>query len=113
MAAEKNLIRPGVLGEDATSRRRREAVDAAIARIDKEVDSQVEPFRLAVEILSAIPGLSEEVQNAGGSHSRRRFAEPSDMRQGDKVALAFDWHWEVGLPRVSVGMEQSSAEFAR
>jgi transposase len=35
-----------------------DAVDAAIARIDKEVDSQVEPFRAAVEMLSAIPGLS-------------------------------------------------------
>ena len=33
-------------------------MDAAIARIDKEVDSQVEPFRVAVEMLSAIPGLS-------------------------------------------------------
>ncbi len=35
-----------------------DAVDAAIAHIDKEVDSQVEPFRVAVEMLSAIPGLS-------------------------------------------------------
>jgi transposase len=35
-----------------------DAVDAAIARIDGEVDSQVEPFRAAVEMLSEIPGLS-------------------------------------------------------
>ena len=35
-----------------------DALDAAIARIDKEVDSQVEPFRVAVTMLSAIPGLS-------------------------------------------------------
>ena len=35
-----------------------DAVDAALARIDKEVDSQVEPFRVAVQMLSAIPGLS-------------------------------------------------------
>jgi transposase len=36
-----------------------DAVDAAIARIDKEVDSQVEPFRVAVEMLCGIPGLSQ------------------------------------------------------
>jgi len=35
-----------------------DAVDAAIARIDKEVDGQVEPFRAAVEMLSGIPGIS-------------------------------------------------------
>jgi transposase len=35
-----------------------DAVDAAIARIDQEVDSQVEPFRVAVEMLNDIPGLS-------------------------------------------------------
>jgi transposase len=35
-----------------------DAVDAAIARIDKEVDDQVEPFRAAVEMLSRIPGIS-------------------------------------------------------
>lgn len=35
-----------------------DAVDAAVARIDKEVDGQVEPFRVAVEMLSVVPGLS-------------------------------------------------------
>lgn len=35
-----------------------DALDAALAAIDKEVDSQVEPFRAAVEMLSAIPGVS-------------------------------------------------------
>lgn len=35
-----------------------DAVDAAIARIDKEVDQNVEPFRLAVQMLSGIPGVS-------------------------------------------------------
>lgn len=35
-----------------------DALDAALACIDKEVDSQVEPFRVAVEMLNAIPGLS-------------------------------------------------------
>jgi len=35
-----------------------DAVDAAIARIDKEVDGQIEPFRTAVERLSSIPGVS-------------------------------------------------------
>jgi transposase len=35
-----------------------DAVDAAIARIDKEVDGQIEPFRGAVERLSSIPGVS-------------------------------------------------------
>jgi transposase len=35
-----------------------DAVDAAIARIDKEVDAQIEPFRTAVERLSSIPGVS-------------------------------------------------------
>lgn len=35
-----------------------DAVDAAIARIDKEVDGNVEPFRAAVEMLRTIPGIS-------------------------------------------------------
>jgi transposase len=35
-----------------------DAFDAAIASIDKEVDSQVEPFRAAIELLSTIPGIS-------------------------------------------------------
>jgi len=35
-----------------------DAVDAAIARIDKEVDRQIEPFRTAVERLCSIPGVS-------------------------------------------------------
>ena len=35
-----------------------EAQDAAIARIDKEVDSNVEPFRGALEMLNRIPGVS-------------------------------------------------------
>jgi transposase len=35
-----------------------DAVNAAIARIDQEVDRQIEPFRTAVERLSGIPGVS-------------------------------------------------------
>ena len=35
-----------------------DALDAAIQSIDKEVDGNVEPFRVAIERLSAIPGFS-------------------------------------------------------
>ena len=35
-----------------------DAVNVAIARIDKEVDCNVEPFRVAVEMLTTIPGVS-------------------------------------------------------
>ena len=35
-----------------------DAFDAAIASIDKEVDTNVEPFRAAIELLSTIPGIS-------------------------------------------------------
>lgn len=35
-----------------------DAVEAAIARIDQEVSANVQPFRTAVEMLSAIPGVS-------------------------------------------------------
>jgi transposase len=35
-----------------------DALDAAIASIDKEVDGQIEPFRAAIEMLSGIPGVS-------------------------------------------------------
>jgi transposase len=35
-----------------------DAVDAAIARIDKEVDGTVEPFRVAIQMLTTIPGVS-------------------------------------------------------
>jgi transposase len=34
------------------------AVDAAIACIDQEVDGNVEPFRVAIKMLSTIPGIS-------------------------------------------------------
>jgi transposase len=35
-----------------------DAQDAATARIDKEVAGNVEPFRIALEMLNGIPGLS-------------------------------------------------------
>ena len=35
-----------------------DALDAALACIDQEVDANVEPFRVAIEMLSTIPGLS-------------------------------------------------------
>ena len=35
-----------------------DTLDAAIARIDQEVDANVDPFRQAVKILSSIPGIS-------------------------------------------------------
>src|ERR1035441_3224101 len=35
-----------------------DAVNAAIARIDQEVDANVEPFRIAIEMLTTIPGVS-------------------------------------------------------
>lgn len=36
-----------------------DAIDAAIAEIDQEVDANVEPFRIAIKILSTIPGISQ------------------------------------------------------
>jgi transposase len=36
-----------------------DAIEAAIAEIDREVDARIEPFRKAVELLSSIPGVSE------------------------------------------------------
>lgn len=36
-----------------------EAFDATIARIDEEVNANVEPFRVAIEMLSAIPGVGD------------------------------------------------------
>ncbi len=35
-----------------------DAVNLAIARIDKEVESSIEPFRVATEMLTTIPGVS-------------------------------------------------------
>jgi transposase len=35
-----------------------DAVNAAIARIDKEVEGNLEPFRVAIEMLTTIPGVS-------------------------------------------------------
>jgi transposase len=35
-----------------------DALEAAIARIDQEVDGNIEPFRGGIEMLSSIPGLS-------------------------------------------------------
>jgi transposase len=56
-----------------------EALDTAIARIDKEVDGNVEPFRQAIQLLSTIPGistLSAEVMVAEIGVDMARF--PSD-----------------------------------
>ena len=36
-----------------------DAIDAAIAEIDQEVDANIEPFRTAITILSTIPGVSQ------------------------------------------------------
>jgi transposase len=36
-----------------------DAIDAAITEIDQEVDANVEPFRMAIKILSTIPGISQ------------------------------------------------------
>jgi transposase len=36
-----------------------DALEAAIARIDQEVDDNVEPFRTAIKLLSTIPGISQ------------------------------------------------------
>jgi len=36
-----------------------DAFDATIARIDEEVNANVEPFRVAIEMLSAIPGVGD------------------------------------------------------
>src|SRR5208283_180237 len=36
-----------------------DAIDAAIAEIDQEVDANIEPFRTAIRILSTIPGVSQ------------------------------------------------------
>jgi hypothetical protein len=44
----------GAFGEIASD----DAQDAAIARIDKQVDGNVEPFRVAGEMLDGIPGVN-------------------------------------------------------
>lgn len=36
-----------------------DAIDAAVAEIDREIDVNVEPFRQAIKILSTIPGVSQ------------------------------------------------------
>ena len=36
-----------------------DAIDAAIAEIDQQVDANIEPFRIAIRILSTIPGVSQ------------------------------------------------------
>ena len=36
-----------------------DAIDAAITRIDQEVDGKLEPFRTAIQIVSTIPGVRE------------------------------------------------------
>jgi transposase len=53
-----------------------DAQDAAMARIDKEVDGNVEPFRVALEMLNGIPGVSSsssEVIVAGIGVDMSRF----------------------------------------
>ena len=59
-----------------------DALDAAIGRIDKEVDSNVEPFRVAIEMLKTIPGvsrLSAEVIVSEIGIDRSRFPTEGDL----------------------------------
>ncbi len=59
-----------------------DALDGAIGRIDKEVDSNVEPFRVAIEMLKTIPGvsrLSAEVIVSEIGIDRSRFPRRSDF----------------------------------
>ena len=36
-----------------------DAIDTAVAEIDREVDERIEPFRITVELLTTIPGIGE------------------------------------------------------
>ena len=59
-----------------------DALDGAIGRIDKEVDSNVEPFRVAIEMLKTIPGggsLSAEVIVSEIGIDMSRFPTEGDL----------------------------------
>jgi transposase len=50
-----------------------DAQDAAIARIDREVDDQVAPFRAAIELLITIPGISHLSARGAGFGDGYRY----------------------------------------
>jgi len=59
-----------------------DSFDAAIARIDKEVDANVEPFRAAIQLLTTIPGinsLSAETIVAEIGVDMSRFPTPGHL----------------------------------
>ncbi len=59
-----------------------DALDAAIAVIDQQVDGHVEPFRAAIAMLSTIPGLSSlsaEVLVSEIGIDMRRFPSPAQL----------------------------------
>jgi transposase len=59
-----------------------DALDAAIAVIDQEVDGHLEPFRAAIEMLSTIPGissLSAEVLVSEIGIDMSRFPSPAQL----------------------------------
>ena len=63
-----------------------DAVDEAIASIDKEVGANVEPFRVAIETLTTIPGSQFAVGRGDGLADRHRHEPLRDRRPSDLLA---------------------------
>jgi len=64
-----------------------DAVDAALALIDKEIDGNVEPFRVAIQMLTTISGISHleaEVLVSGDRHRHEPIQDrgPFDLLGG-------------------------------
>jgi Transposase IS116/IS110/IS902 family len=92
-----------------------DAVNAAIAGIDKEVDANVEPFRVAIEMLTTIPGVSSlaaEVMVSEIGIDMSRFKTEGHLISSNRCCTAFQFLLEVclaahdseslgGLPKMS------------
>ena len=61
-----------------------EALEAAVAEIDQEVEADLEPFRAAVRLLSSIPGVSALERRGDRGRDRHRHA-PLPQRRAPAV----------------------------
>jgi transposase len=66
-----------------------DAIDTTVAEIDREVDERIEPFRITVELLTTIPGISElsaRIVVAEIGNDMSRFATAAHLISGPVYA---------------------------
>jgi len=83
------------------------ALDEAIARIDKEVEANVEPFRTAIQILSTVPGIGQLSARSSSPRSASTWAA-SEPRSSDLLGRPLSKNDESAGKRRSTRMRKGA-----